>query len=69
MSRASASHRRLGVADDAGQLNAALVRLAECLLRDRDRAGAELELHAPESNFGTVLAPFRARLEALGRVL
>jgi tetratricopeptide (TPR) repeat protein len=41
------------------------VRLAECLVRDGDAAGAELELHTLESNLARVSTVHRARLAAL----
>jgi len=41
------------------------LRLAECLLQDQDVAGAELELHAVESHFASVVLPHRARLGEL----
>ena len=43
----------------------ARMRLAECLLQDRDIAGTELELHALESNLARVTTVHRARLDAL----
>lgn len=45
------------------------MRLAECLLRDRDAAGAELELHAMESSLAPVAMVHRARLNALREAL
>ncbi len=45
------------------------MRLAECLLRDRDATGAELELHAVESNLAAAAVPHRARLVALREAL
>jgi DNA-binding winged helix-turn-helix (wHTH) protein len=45
------------------------LRLAECLLQDQDVAGAELELHAVESNFAAVVLPHRARLGELRNAL
>ena len=47
----------------------ARLRLAECLLQGQDAAGAELELHALESNFAAVVLPHRARLGELRDVL
>ena len=41
------------------------MRLAECLLQDRDASGTELELHAMESNLAPVAAVHRVRLTAL----
>jgi DNA-binding winged helix-turn-helix (wHTH) protein len=41
------------------------MRLAECLLQDRDASGSELELHAVESNLPAVAAVHRTRLGAL----
>jgi len=41
------------------------MRLAECLLQDRDASGTELELHAMESNLAPVAAAHRVRLTAL----
>ncbi len=41
------------------------MRFAECLLQDRDIAGAELELHALESNLARVTTVHRSRLDAL----
>jgi len=41
------------------------MRLAECLLQDRDTAGTELELHALESNLAPVAAAHRTRLTGL----
>jgi DNA-binding winged helix-turn-helix (wHTH) protein/tetratricopeptide (TPR) repeat protein len=41
------------------------LRLAECLLQDRDATGTELELHAVESKLASVAVPHRARLGAL----
>jgi len=40
------------------------MRLAECLLRDQDAGGAELELHAIESSLAAVASAHRARLDA-----
>jgi DNA-binding winged helix-turn-helix (wHTH) protein/tetratricopeptide (TPR) repeat protein len=45
------------------------LRLAECLLGDQDVVGAELELHALESNFAAVVLPHRARLDTLRTAL
>ena len=52
------------VGSPVGEAEARL-RLAECLLRDRDVPGAELELHALESNLATAAAPHRQRLAAV----
>ncbi|HWH84945.1 MAG TPA: winged helix-turn-helix domain-containing protein [Burkholderiaceae bacterium] len=41
------------------------MRLAECLLEDRDATGTELELHAMESHLAAVAMVHRARLGAL----
>lgn len=45
------------------------LRLAECLLQDDDAAGAELELHAVESNFASVVSAHRARLDTMRTAL
>ena len=45
------------------------LRLAECLLGEQDLVGAELELHALESNFASVVSPHRARLDRLRAAL
>jgi hypothetical protein len=45
------------------------MRLAECLLQDRDAAGTELELHAVESSFAPVAALHSRRLTALRNAL
>ena len=45
------------------------MRLAECLLRDRDALGAELELHAMESSLAPVAAVHGVRLSALRNAL
>jgi DNA-binding winged helix-turn-helix (wHTH) protein len=45
------------------------LRLAECLLMDRDTAGCELELHAVESNLQRAMGAYRGRLEALRETL
>lgn len=45
------------------------MRLAECLLQDRDTAGTELELHAMESSLAPVAMVHRARLDALREAL
>ena len=45
------------------------MRLAECLLQDRDASGSELELHAVESNLPAVAAVHRTRLGALRHAL
>lgn len=47
----------------------ARLRLAECLLQEGDRAGAELELHAIDSNLAGAAAAHRARLAALRTAL
>ena len=47
----------------------ARLRLAECLLQDHDRAGAELELNAVESNLATAAVAQRTRMTALRRAL
>lgn len=47
----------------------ARLRLAECLLQDGDRDGAELELHAVESNLANAAQAHRTRLGALRQVL
>jgi DNA-binding winged helix-turn-helix (wHTH) protein/tetratricopeptide (TPR) repeat protein len=47
----------------------ARLRLAECLLQDEDATGAELELHAVESNFSAMVVPYRARLDGLRSAL
>jgi thioredoxin-like negative regulator of GroEL len=47
-----------------GEVDARL-RLAQCLLQDRDIAGAELELHALEAGLAASAAPYRARIDAL----
>lgn len=47
----------------------ARVRLAECLLQDHDASGAELELHAVESNLASVAVAHRDRLSALRTAL
>jgi DNA-binding winged helix-turn-helix (wHTH) protein len=52
------------VGSPVGETEARL-RLAECLLRDRDAAGAELELHAMESSLAAVTLAHRKRLNAL----
>jgi DNA-binding winged helix-turn-helix (wHTH) protein len=41
------------------------VRLAECLVQDRDTTSAELELHALELNLASVAAAHRGRIAAL----
>ena len=41
------------------------MRLAECLMQDRDAEGSALELHAVESNLASVMAVHRVRLDAL----
>jgi len=43
--------------------------LAECLLRDQDATGCELELHAMESHLAPVAAAHSARLDALRHAL
>ena len=43
----------------------ARLRLAECLLQDRDVAGAELEVHALETSLAASAVPYRARIDAL----
>jgi DNA-binding winged helix-turn-helix (wHTH) protein len=43
----------------------ARMRLAECLVQDRDTTGAELELHALASNLAVVAAAYRGRINAL----
>jgi len=45
------------------------LRLAECLLRDRDTLGVELELHTVESQLAASALPHRARLSALRATL
>ena len=45
------------------------VRLAECLVQDHDMAGAELELHAVESNLAPVAATYCDRVAALRSAL
>jgi len=52
------------VGSPVGEAEARL-RLAECLLRDRDVPGTELELHALESNLATAAVPHRQRLAAV----
>lgn len=47
----------------------ARLRLAECLLHEGDRAGAELELHAIDSNLASAASAHRARLTALRTAL
>jgi tetratricopeptide (TPR) repeat protein len=47
----------------------ARLRLAECLLQDRDTAGAELEVHALETNLAASAVPYRARIDALQSAL
>jgi DNA-binding winged helix-turn-helix (wHTH) protein len=47
----------------------ARLRLAECLLRDGDVAGCELELHTVESGLASAAVPHRARVERLKRAL
>ena len=56
------------VGSPVGEAEARL-RLAECLLRDHDSAGAELELHTVESNLAVVAVPHRARMDALRAAL
>ena len=56
------------VGSPVGEAEARL-RLAECLLRDRDAPGADMELHAVESNLATAIAPHRSRLAALREAL
>jgi len=41
------------------------LRLAECMLRDQDATGIELELHTVESTLAVAALPYRARLNAL----
>jgi len=41
------------------------LRLAECLLRDGDATGSELELHALQTSLATAAAPLRGRVQAL----
>ncbi|HET7795529.1 MAG TPA: winged helix-turn-helix domain-containing protein [Rhizobacter sp.] len=43
----------------------ARMRLAECLLRDGDTAGCEMELHALDSKLAGGVLPHRARIDAL----
>lgn len=45
------------------------MRLAECLIKDQDTAGADLELHAVESNLAPVAMTHRARIVALREAL
>lgn len=45
------------------------LRLAECLLLDQDVPGTELELHALESSFATVVAAHASRLAALRQAI
>jgi len=52
------------VGSPVGEVEARL-RLAECLLQDRDTAGAELELHAVESHPAPVTAAHAGRLGSL----
>ena len=52
------------VGSPVGEVEARL-RLAECLLQDRDTAGAELELHAVESHQAPVTAAHAGRLGSL----
>jgi len=52
------------VGSPVGEVEARL-RLAECLLQDRDTAGAELELHAIESHRAPVTAAHAGRLGSL----
>lgn len=47
----------------------ARMRLAECLLRDGDASGAELELHAVQTQPGPAAVALRARLDALREAL
>jgi tetratricopeptide (TPR) repeat protein len=61
--RQAARHWR-EVGSPAGEIEVRL-RLAECLLRDGDAAGSELELHAVKSTLAAAAAPYRERLQAL----
>lgn len=45
------------------------MRLAECLLRDHDATGAELELHAVESGLAAMAVAHRGRMGALRQAL
>lgn len=47
----------------------ARMRLAECLLRDHDAAGTELELHAVESGPAAVTFPHRERMQVVRTAL
>lgn len=47
----------------------ARLRLAECLLQDRDVAGAELEVHALETTLAASAVPYRPRIDALQNAL
>ncbi|MGA8004892.1 MAG: hypothetical protein WCA17_02235, partial [Burkholderiales bacterium] len=47
----------------------ARLRLAECLLQDRDIAGAELEAHALETSLAASAVPYRARMDTLQNAL
>lgn len=52
------------VGSPVGEVEARL-RLAECLLDDGDRPGAELELHAVQTTLASTAAAHRKRVEAL----
>jgi hypothetical protein len=54
----------LEVGSPVGEADARL-RLAECLLEEHDAVGAELEVHAVESNLAAAAVAHRARLRAL----
>ncbi len=56
------------VGSPAGEAEARL-RLAECLLMQRDRSGSELELHALESTLAAAVAPCAVRVATLRRQL
>ncbi|HKW84745.1 MAG TPA: hypothetical protein VJN68_13430, partial [Burkholderiaceae bacterium] len=56
------------VGSPVGEAEARL-RLAECLLRDRDVSGTDMELHAVESNLATAIAPHRQRVAAMREAL